>query len=126
MSATERLKALFGLTDSTDPDGLAVLQDLLAERQSRLSLEAEYGRPTVNMQGEPTAVFPISLYHDGDAYGAHSKEFPIPDNGLEDEGAPLTQFLHAHGISSIENLDQIQGETTSATLKDNGEVEVEF
>lgn len=125
MSALNRIKAILGLTtDEAQPDGLAALQNFLAERQARLSLEARYGRPTVNTQGEVTAVFPITLYHDGEEYGAHAKEFPLPDNGLEDEDAALTRFLDAHGIESVENLGDIEGQTEGATLKENGEVEV--
>jgi len=115
---------LFGGNDGGNDDGLAALQALLAERQTNLALTAQYVSPTVNTQGEPTAVFPCTLYHDGEEYGAHAKEFAIPDNGLDDEDAPLTQFLARHGIENIENIGAITGVEDSATLKDNGEVEV--
>lgn len=118
------IERLFGGNDTDEANGLAALQALLAERQNNLSLTAEYIRPTVNMQGEPTAVFPCTLYHDGEEYGAHAKEFTIPDKGLTDEDAPLTRFLNAHGIESIEDIGAIEGVTESATLNDNGEVEV--
>lgn len=114
---------LFGGNDDAQ-DGLEALQTLLAEREATLTLTARYVRPTVNTQGEPTAVFPITLYQDGEEYGAHAKEFTIPDDGLDEEDAPLTQFLARHGIESIENLGDIQGVEDSATLKENGEIEV--
>jgi hypothetical protein len=124
MSAVAKLKALLGLTDSTEQDGLEVLQGFLEERQARLSLEAVYGRPTVNTQGEVTAIFPITLYHEDERYAEHAKEFPLPDDGLEDDSAPLTKFLNEHGITSVESLGDIQGQTDNAVLKDNGEIEV--
>jgi hypothetical protein len=117
------LTRLFGGNDD-ETDGLAALQSALAERQTTLDLSAEYERPTINRQGEPTAMFPCTLYEGGEPYGAHAKEFAIPDNGLDDEDAPLTRFLNRYGIESIEDLGSIQGTETTATLKDNGEVEV--
>jgi len=125
MSAIGYIKGLLGLNDEQQADGLESLKRFLEERQNTLSLTAEYGRPSVNTQGEITAVFPMTLYYDGERYGGHGKEFPLPDSGLSDEDAALTKFLNAHGIESVENLAAIEGETANAVLKDNGEVEVE-
>jgi hypothetical protein len=125
MNALEYIKGLMGLTEDEDEtDGLEALQNYLAKQEERLSLTAVFARPTIDTQGEPTAVFPVTLLHDGEEYAPHTKEFPIPDDGLDDESAALTQFLAEYGIESTENLGEMQGETASATLKDNGEVEV--
>lgn len=118
------LDRLFGGSDDGNDDGLAALQRLLEDRQTNLSLTAVYGRPTVSMQGEQTAVFPCTLYHDGEEYGAHVKEFTIPDGGLDDEDAPLTQFLERHGITTIQDIGAIEGAEERATLNDKGDIEV--
>lgn len=122
------LQRFFGSNDQ--PDGLTVLENLLAERQATLALEAEYGRPTVNMQGEPTAVFPISLFHEGEEYGAHAKEFAVPDNGLDDEDAPLTRFLAVATDQdpsevTMEDLTAVEGMTAGAALCENGDITVD-
>lgn len=125
MSALEYLKGLIGLTnDEDETGGLEALQNYLSKQEERLSLTAVFARPTIDTQGEPTAVFPAALFHDGEEYARHAKEFPIPDDGLSDESAALTQFLSEYGIESVENLGDIQGQSAGATLKENGEVEV--
>lgn len=122
------LKALFGFGSTEEPTtcGLADLQALLHEREATLKLTAEYGTPTVSKQGEPTAVFPITLYHEGSEYGAHAKEFLIPDAGLSDEDAPLTKFLNAHGVTSIGELRSIEGMTDNAELDEAGDINVTY
>lgn len=116
------LDRLFGGNNADN--GLEALQSLLSEREATLSLTARYGRPTVNTTGEPTAVFPITLYNEGEEYGAHSKEFAIPDDGLEDTDSPLAKFLDKHDIHTVEELGNIEGVEDTAALNDNGDVEV--
>lgn len=131
MSVTGFIKGLFGLNDSEDTeDGLEILADLLAEREATLALDAEYGKPTTNTTGEPTAVFPVTLRHDGEDYGSHTKEFPLPDDGLDDVDAALTQFVaDAHGIApedvEFADLAAVEGLTADARLEENGDITVE-
>lgn len=122
MSAIEYIKGLLGLT-TDDVDGLAALQDALASREAELSLTAEYGRPTISNVGEPTAVFPVSLYHEGEEYGAASKEFALPDNGLADD-SNLAAFLAERGIEDVSDLADIEGQTDDATIGANGDLVV--
>lgn len=117
------LRGLLGGSDD-EQDGLEALQALLADRETTLRLTAQYGRPTVDGQGETTAIFPTTLYHDGEEYGKHYKEFALPDNGLQDSDEPLTRFLNSHGISSIEELGDIQGMTDEARLTEGGDIVV--
>lgn len=129
MSVLQSIRQFFA--SSTDqPDGLDVLASLLAEREATLALDAEYVKPTVNMTGEPTAVFPITLRHESENYGGHAKEFAVPDNGLDDVNAPLTQFLadaHDKATSNVEFADiaTVEGMTADARLNDDGEVTVD-
>lgn len=129
MSALGFIKGLLGLNDSDEVEegGLDILAELLAEREATLALDAEYGQPTTNTLGEPTAVFPATLFHDGEEYGAHVKEFTLPDNGLDDTEAPLTQFVaDAHGISPEEadfsDLAAIEGMSADARLTEEGDL----
>ena len=130
MSVTGYIAGLLGLNETEEADGLQQLRDLLAEREAELTLEAEYGRPHPNMTDEPTVVFPYSLYTgDGEEYGAGSKEFVIPDNGLNDTDSPLVQFVGRRlGIGpddvDFEALASVEGTSASAELKENGDVEV--
>lgn len=130
MSAIGYIKGLLGLNDSEEVDGLGVLADLLAEREATLALDAEYGRPTTNTLSEPTAVFPVTLRHEGEDYGGHAKEFVVPDNGLDDTDAALTQFLaDARGKDpedvTFADLAAVEGMTADARLTDNGDIEVD-
>lgn len=121
------LKRLFGAgSDAEDENGLEKLQAYLERQAATLNLVARYEEPTLDTRGEPTAVFPMTLYHDGEVYAKHSKEFPIPDDGLDDESAPLTAFLRAHNIQSVADIGAIEGAEANARLLDNGEVEVEY
>lgn len=131
MSMTQRIKAILGLTDeaSTDTDEIEQLRELLAEREAELNLGAEYGRPHPNMEGEPTVVFPYSIYNDGNEYGAGAKEFLLPDDGLGDTEAPLVKFVgKRHGIGpdevDFEALANVEGTTADAFLNDDGDVVV--
>lgn len=125
------IKSLFGVSNEEETySGLTVLEDLLAEREATLRLEAEYERPTVNTTGEPTAVFPITLFHEGDEYGATVKEFPLPDNGLDELEADLTQFVgEANGLLPEEvmfsDLSSIEGMSAEARLTEEGEIVVD-
>ena len=129
MSVSQRIKALFGSTDDSK-DGLALLEELLAEREAELTLTATYGRPHPNMTDEPTVVFPYTLYTDeGEQYGSGAKEFVIPDDGLNDTDAPLTQFIAGRLNVEADEVDfsaltKVEGSSADATLNDDGDVEV--
>lgn len=124
MSVRATIARWLGLTD--EADGLEILQDYLAAQQAVAQYEVEYGRPTINTLGEPTAQFPYTIYDDGVAYGSGVKEFPVPDNGLDDTSAPLVRFLHSHSISTVEDLGAIEGQRDSAELTESGDLEVQF
>lgn len=129
MSAFDYITGLLGLNDSNEADGLDILANLLSEREAVMTLDAQYEKPTTNTMGEPTAVFPISLFQEGEEYGAASKEFPLPDSGLDDADAALTQFVaDANGIDADDvtfaDLAAVQGLTASAELNDEGDIEV--
>lgn len=124
-----RLKDLFSRSD--DPtDGLDLIEELLNEREATLSLEAEYGRPHPNMKDEPTVVFPYTLYTgDGEQYGTGSKEFVIPDDGLQDSTAPLVSFIKKRheiqtGDVDFQALANVEGTTAPAELNAKGDVVV--
>lgn len=130
MNATTTIKAILGLTDDEEADGLEQLRDLLAVREAELSLTAEYGRPHPNTQDKPTTVFPYTLIdQNGDEYGAGSKEFVIPDDGLEDADSALATFIGKRLGVSPEEVDfdalvNVEGTTASAELNESGDVEV--
>lgn len=125
MSITDFITRLLGRGEET-ADGFEQLQQYLEAQQAVAQFEVEYGRPTISTLGEPTAQFPYTIYDDGVSYGAGAKEFPIPDNGMQDTGAPLTRFLHAHSISTVGDLGAIEGQRDSAELTDGGDLEVQF
>jgi len=85
---------LFGGNDSGNDDGLAALQALLAERQTNLALTAQYVSPTVNTQGEPTAVFPCTLYHDGAEAGRETIGSGTVDIGAMTFGTQTGNTAH--------------------------------
>lgn len=126
MNLVDKLRAILGLDSGGD---LEELRRLLEERQVTLQLGAIYEEPRMDQQGEPTAVFPITLTHGGEEYDAHKKEFVLPDDGLNDTDSALVQFVAAEvGVPSEDvtfaDLAMIEGHETSATLKENGEIEV--
>lgn len=129
-AVSERVAALFNRTADAEDPTLATLEELLREREATLDLTAEYGRPTPNLQDEPTAVFPYTLFDgDGEEYGTGAKEFPLPDNGLEADDSALAEFVaKRHGISAEEvefaDLAAVEGTTAPATLNDDGDVVV--
>lgn len=131
MSLRAKLSALWPFNDSEQEDGLDVLADLLAQREATLALDATYQKPTVSQTGEPTAVFPIYLEtEDGEPYGLHAKEFPLPDDGLEEDDADLTQFVaDAHGIDAEDavfaDLAAVAGLEAEARLGEDGELTVD-
>lgn len=131
MSAITYIKGLLGLNGSdAAEDGLDVLADLLAQREVTLALDAEYAKPTTSTVGEPTAVFPVSLTHEGEDYGAHAKEFPLPDDGLDDAEAALTLFVaDATGTApedvTFADLSSVEGLTADARLTEGGDIAVD-
>lgn len=132
MSVLTAIQSLLGIggNEQSSESGLDVLESILAERQAGLDLEAVYEQPSVNTVGETTAVFPVSLYHEGDEYGATSKEFTVPDDGLDDTDAPLTEFVaDANNLDGEEvtftDLRAIEGMTAEAELTEDGEVTVD-
>lgn len=125
---------MFGLLESNDGDeattGLDGLRAALQERQTNLSLEAEYMEPYLNDTGEHTAVFPIATFDGDRIYGSEQKEFIVPDDGLDDEDSALVQFLaNANGVDpsdvTFDHLANIESMTANATLEDDGTVRVE-
>jgi hypothetical protein len=127
MSVTQRIKAALGLGTTTN--GTEQLRQLLLEREAALDLSVQYGEPTSDMQDQPTAVFPYTVYDGDEVYGVGKKEFIIPDDGLGDPDAPLTKFVgKRHGIApedvDFEALLDVEGTTASASLNDEGDVEV--
>lgn len=130
MRITDYLTSLFGSTDDEAPT-VDALEELFRKRQATLDLTAEFHLPAPNMTDEPTAVFPYTLLtNDGERYGTGSKEFPIPDDGFEDNDAPITQFISNlsgtdAGEVDIDALRSIDGTTADATLNDEGDVIVE-
>jgi hypothetical protein len=127
MSLRERISDLFNRTND-DTDELELIRELLAEREAELVLEAEYGRPYPNMTEEPTVVFPYTLFtSDGDVYGAGSKEFRIPDDGLSNGTSNLAQFIaERQDIEADEvsftDLASVDGTTANAELAETGDV----
>ena len=120
-----------GLLDRFDNDDDAnetsVLMAELAARERSLNLTAEYEAPTMSEVGETTAVFPYTLYHDGETYGRDTREFVIPDNGLADTDSPLVQFVaKKHGIAPEDvtptAVAEIEGYTADAELDADGRV----
>lgn len=130
MSVRTYLRRLFG-ANNDDVDGLQVLADKLASRESTMNLTATYDRPTVNTRGEETAVFPATVYQDGEEYAVTCKEFPLPDSGLEDTEAPLTRFLadvwevDATTIT-FDDLAAVEGLGADAELNKYGELKVTY
>lgn len=116
---------------SNDTNGTDFLKTYLEKQENTLSLEAEFAEPAINMVGEPTAIFHLDTYHDGEQYGYEAREFVIPDNGLEDADSPLAQFMsRALGDNaddlSRDNIDDLEGVTADASLKANGNYELAF
>lgn len=131
MSVKETITGLlpFGGSES-ETNGIDVLANLLAEREATLALEAQYAEPTVSNVGETTAVFPIDLYADDEDYGLHAKEFPLPDDGLDDADAPLTQFVaEARNVDAdnvtFADLAAVEGMYADARLNEQGDIEVD-
>lgn len=127
MSAFQQLKAYLGFGTTTN--GTEQLRQLLLEREAALDLSVQYGEPTSDMQDQPTAVFPYTIYDGEEVYGVGRKEFIIPDDGLSDPDAALTKFVgKRHGIApdevDFEALLNVEGTTASASLNDEGDVEV--
>lgn len=126
MSLRERISDLFNRTND-DTDELELIRELLAEREAELVLEAEYGKPSPNMTDEPTIVFPYTLFtQDGTRYGTGSKEFRLPDDGLDGDSPLCTFVAKRHGIETdavgFEELVGVAGTTTSAELSESGNV----
>jgi len=66
---------------------------------------------------------------DGDEYGTGSKEFALPDDGLNASTAPLVRFIkQRHGIQTgdvdFEALASVEGTTAPAELNEDGDVKV--
>jgi hypothetical protein len=118
---------LFG-AEQTDP--IEELRRLFDERESTLHLEATYGLPRPDMQGEPTVVFPYTVFDgDGEPYGSGSKEFIIPDDGMAERGSALVDFLaKRHDITrenvTFDHLIAIEGTTAEASLNTEGDIVV--
>lgn len=131
MSVTETIAGLFPFGDSgSEAEGIDVLASLLAEREAALNLDAQYAQPTVSTVGEPTAVFPVNLYADEQEYGTTAKEFALPDNGLDDADAALTQFVaNARDVDAEDvafaDLAAVEGMYADARLNDEGDIEVD-
>lgn len=131
MSALQQIRSLFGLTDDDEADGLALLRDILSERQAELLLTATYSRPYPNMQEQPTAVFPYTLTdQNGEDYGAGAKEFVIPDDGLDDTESPLVRFISNRTDIDAAEVDfnalaSVEGTSADAELNESGDVEVQ-
>lgn len=127
MSALSALRGLIPSFDSGDDlSGVEGLRVLLEQQMGGISLEAEYGEPTFDTVGEPTAVFPYTVYQDGSTYRTGAKEFVVPDNGLNDSDSDLVAFLEAHGVFGLEDLEAIEGQRDSAQLTEGGDIEVTF
>lgn len=127
MSVLQTIKSLLGLQDDSDElTGLEALQTYLAEKEETLgSLTAVFTEPTVDTQGEVTAVFPYTVFHEGELYGYGTKEFLIPDSGLQGDSA-LSDFLANHGIFAVDELGQIEGIEVDASLnEETGDITVE-
>lgn len=124
------LSRLLGNRGGESESGLAVLQQYLRQQEQVLSLEVEYQQPDISGADdgslEPVATFPMELYDDGAFRGTDALLFPIPDGGLQDGDAPLTRFLNAHGISTVDDLAAIEGQVDSAEVTDRGTVEVDY
>lgn len=120
------LNWLFG--DSNDEvNETSLLVNELAARERSLSLTAEYDAPTMSEVGETTAVFPYTLYNDGQQYGRDTREFLIPDDGLAAEDSPLVQFVaDKTGVPAEEvqpvDVAAVEGCTTECELNEHGRV----
>lgn len=116
-----------GDTDDDQPT-TELLEDLFRERENTLDLSVQFDLPEPNTIDEPTAVFPYTIYDDGEVYGTGSKEFPIPDNGFADNDANVTRFIAAVTDTApedvgVEALYAVEGVTLDAELTDSGNVE---
>jgi hypothetical protein len=123
MSLLSKVRRLFG-QPASDDDGTETLRRLIQEREATLNLTAAYGQPYANTTDEPTAVFPYTVFADGDVYSTGRKEFPIPNDGLTEDSA-LTAFVaNVTGADEVtfETLLAVEGETAEATLTEGGDI----
>lgn len=130
MTLLDRAKQfLFGSTDNYDET--EHLRRLFECKHAKLNLSAVYGRPYPNTDDQTTVVFPYTLEtSDGSEYGAGAKEFILPDDGLNDTEAPLTQFLAARfNIEpedvEFEHVTKVAGSTADARFDEDGDVRVD-
>jgi hypothetical protein len=118
---------LFGTTETVR--GIDLLRDELLKRQRSLSFTAVFDEPTFSGKTEPTAVFPYTVYTDDEVYCSGVKEFPIPDDGLNEQTAPLVQFLAQYhdkdvGDVTFDDVVAIAGVTADAWLASDGDIRV--
>lgn len=123
------LSRLFGSNDD-ESTGLDALETVLTKQEATLDLRAEYQEPQFSGKSDDTAVFPYVTFDGDDLYAVNTKEFPIPDGGLEAADSDLVQFLaDANGIDAedvtFDDLANIQGMTANADISDDGEIVAE-
>lgn len=130
MLENSRIANLIGraLNRGEDQPETATLAELFREREATLNLTAEFSDPIGNMNDQPTAVFPYTLFDsEGAEYGTGAKEFVIPDNGFNDDDAAVTQFVA--GVTDTAPVDvgvgalqAVAGTTADAEFDEQGDV----
>lgn len=128
-SLLDTVRAKLGLTnDGRSNDSIDTLRQLFAEREATVDLTAAYHSPEPNMNDEPTTVFPYTLYDSNDdEYGTGAKEFPLPDDGLNDADAAVTEFVaRRHDLDpeevTFDDLAAVEGTTADAHFATNGDI----
>lgn len=117
------IRSLLGL-DGSD-NGVEALKAALAEPRTNVGLYGVFAEPRLDVQGAKTAVFTVTLYDEetGEEYGETQVEFEIDaDAGKE----RLDEFLSAHGVDEVFDLEEIVGQSASVERTDSGNIEVQW
>lgn len=117
------IRGLLGLDDSEN--GVEALKAALVEPRTNVGLYGVFAEPHLDVQGAKTAVFTVTLYDEetGEEYGETKVEFEIDaDAGKE----RLDEFLSAHGVDELFDLEEIVGANASVERTDSGNIEVQW
>lgn len=119
----DRIKSLLGW--DSDDNGAQALKAALVEPRTEVDLYGSFDEPRLDPQGAKTAVFGVTLRdaETAEEYGSVEVEFEIEtDSGRE----ALEDFLDAHGVDNVFDLDQIEGERAEVERDESGNITVQW